>query len=217
MPSLAVDGYEKLSAVIDTIQITELISQLSFEAAGCRVFEPQEKLRETVFGPMLSLVAERSTQDIRPVRIILFDKKPGRNWTLGWHQDRTIAVRERHELPEFQVWSTKGGVPHVEPPFRFMEDMLTMRLHLDDVDKTNGALEVISGSHCLGRLSDAETASAAAAGKAVAIEQSAGDAVILATPIVHRSLASTSERRRRVIHVDLSPKDLPPPLEWALS
>jgi len=29
----------------------------------------------------------------QPVRAIMFDKTPGANWSLGWHQDRTIAVR----------------------------------------------------------------------------------------------------------------------------
>jgi hypothetical protein len=33
--------------------------------------------------------------DCRPVRAILFDKTPGTNWSLAWHQDRTIAVKER--------------------------------------------------------------------------------------------------------------------------
>src|SRR5262245_51417385 len=33
----------------------------------------------------------------RPVRAVLFDKSEEANWSTGWHQDRTIAVRERRE------------------------------------------------------------------------------------------------------------------------
>ena len=35
---------------------------------------------------------------VRPVRAILFDKTEATNWALGWHQDRTIAVRKRIEV-----------------------------------------------------------------------------------------------------------------------
>jgi hypothetical protein len=28
----------------------------------------------------------------RPVRAILFDKSPGMNWSLGWHQDRLRSM-----------------------------------------------------------------------------------------------------------------------------
>jgi len=45
----------------------------------------------------------------RPVRAILFDKSPGTNWSLAWHQDRTIAVRQRIDTPDFGPWSTKRG------------------------------------------------------------------------------------------------------------
>jgi ribosomal protein L13 len=48
--------------------------------------------------------------------------------------------------------SVKDGVPHVQAPGHLLEQMLTIRLHLDDCDETNGALRVLPGSHRLGRL-----------------------------------------------------------------
>ena len=48
------------------------------------------------------------------VRGILFNKTLDSNWKVVWHQDRTIAVRERKDVPYFGAWSTKAGVtsPH---------------------------------------------------------------------------------------------------------
>lgn len=39
----------------------------------------------------------------RAVRALFFDKNEHRNWALGWHQDRTIAVRARRDVPGFSA------------------------------------------------------------------------------------------------------------------
>ena len=88
-----------------------------------------------------------------PVRAIFFNKSPDANWLVAWHQDVTIAVRERKEVPGFGPWTVKDGIPHVQPPIDVLERMLAVRLHFDDTDETNGALRVLPGSHRLGRLS----------------------------------------------------------------
>lgn len=35
------------------------------------------------------------------IRSILFDKTAGANWAVLWHQDRTIAVKEKREVDGF--------------------------------------------------------------------------------------------------------------------
>ncbi len=54
--------------------------------------------------------------EFMPVRGILFDKVPGANWKVPWHQDVTIAVQEKVEVEGFGPWTTKVGVIHVQPP-----------------------------------------------------------------------------------------------------
>ncbi len=54
----------------------------------------------------------------------MFDKTPSGNWPLDWHQDRTIAVKHRIEIPGFGPWSMKGGVHHVAPPIDLLARML---------------------------------------------------------------------------------------------
>ena len=88
----------------------------------------------------------------RPVRALLFDKRPDQNWALGWHQDRTIAVREKHITPGFGPWSEKSGVAHVEPPFELLSRMVTLRAHIDDCGEDNAPLLIAPGSHKKGRI-----------------------------------------------------------------
>ena len=92
------------------------------------------------------------------VRGILFNKIPDSNWKVVWHQDRTIAVRERRDFAEFGPWTMKAGVPHVQPPARVMARMLAIRLHLDESNDNNGPLRVKPGSHKAGCLSAEEIA-----------------------------------------------------------
>lgn len=151
---------------------------------------------------------------MRPVRAILFDKSPGTNWALGWHQDRTIAVQERVETSGFGPWSVKQGLFHVEPPFALIEAMRTIRIHLDPVPEDNAPLLVAPGSHRLGRIPEAELAAVVErCGTATCLAQ-AGDVWLYATPIVHASLASRGDRHRRVLQVDFSAEALPGGLAW---
>ena len=88
-----------------------------------------------------------------PVRSILFDKTPRQNWPVSWHQDLTIAVQKEATCEGYGPWTTKEGVPHVQPPVELLEKMVTARIHLDDTDASNSALMVIPGSHRLGKIS----------------------------------------------------------------
>ncbi|MGH6612899.1 phytanoyl-CoA dioxygenase family protein [Sphingomonas sp.] len=107
-------------------------------------------------GPLGALAARTLGSGCRPVRAILFDKTEATNWALGWHQDRTIVVRERHETPGFGPWTVKAGMTHVAPPADLLAGMVTMRVHLDDVPDTNAPLLIAPGSHRLGRIAESE-------------------------------------------------------------
>ncbi len=151
---------------------------------------------------------------MRPVRAILFDKSPGANWALGWHQDRTIAVRARADIPGFGPWSVKQGLLHVEPPFALIEAMRTMRIHLDPVPRDNAPLLIAPGSHRLGRIPESELAAVVERCGTACCLADAGDVWLYATPIVHASAASGGAGHRRVLQVDFSAQALPPGLEW---
>lgn len=152
--------------------------------------------------------------DAKPVRIVGFDKTPETNWALPWHQDRTIAVRERIEVTGFGPWATKDGIPHVEPPIELLAGMVTLRLHLDDCGTDNAPLQVALGSHALGLIPAAQAASVARALPQRECLALTGDIWACSTLILHRSNRSLIAGRRRVIQVDYVAVDLPGGLLW---
>jgi len=149
-----------------------------------------------------------------PVRSIFFDKQPGANWKVPWHQDLTIAVRARMDLPEFGPWSEKAGIPHVQPPAEILERMLTLRLHLDDCDAGNGALKVIPGSHRNGVLrADAIQQHRQARNEQVCAVPRGG--ILAMRPLLlHASSPAIRPHHRRVIHLEYATAKLPRGLDW---
>ena len=149
-----------------------------------------------------------------PVRAIYFDKSPSPNWLVPWHQDLTLALRERVEMPGFGPWSVKEGILDVQPPVELMGRMLAVRLHLDDTDGSNGALRVLPGSHRMGRLSGKRIQELRAGQEECVCVASAGDALLMRPLLLHASGRSTSGRHRRVLHIEYAAFALPAGLEW---
>lgn len=165
-------------------------------------------------GPLGSLAAAQLGESCQAVRAILFDKTEDTNWALGWHQDRTIVVRERIETPGFGPWTVKSGLIHVAPPEQLLAGMLTMRVHLDAVPDTNAPLLIAPGSHRQGRVAEPDLAAVVARCGTVACLAEAGDVWLYATPILHASEAASAPTRRRVLQIDFAATDLPGGLKW---
>jgi hypothetical protein len=165
-------------------------------------------------GPIGSIVAARLGPCSRAVRAILFDKSANINWSLGWHQDRTICVRERIDVDGFGPWTMKGSMQHVCPPFELLSRMLTLRVHLDDVGAANAPLLIAPGSHRFGRVPEPEIDRVVSACGTAACTADAGDVWVYATPILHASEAARTPARRRVLQIDFSGDNLPGGLEW---
>ncbi len=138
-------------------------------------------------------------------RSILFDKTAESNWKVGWHQDVTLACEQRFERPGWTNWTVKDGVPHVQPPLEVLEQMLTLRLHLDPCGADNGPLRALPGSHQLGRLSPAEIQRLVAAETAVDCLCEAGQLLRMRPLLVHSSGSATRPGRRRVVHLEFWP------------
>jgi hypothetical protein len=149
------------------------------------------------------------------VRGLLFDKTPGANWKVAWHQDLSIAVRQRSDVPGFGPWSVKAGVQHVQPPADVLANMLTVRLHLDDCGIDNGPLQVLPGSHAAGVLSPAAVRRWCEQVRPMTCCVPAGGALLMRPLILHASSSARSPRHRRVIHLEYAAADLPGGLEWA--
>jgi ectoine hydroxylase-related dioxygenase (phytanoyl-CoA dioxygenase family) len=162
---------------------------------------------------VLSLVEPHLPAQPRPVHAIYFDKNLNSNWMAAWHQDLTIAVRNKSDVPGFGPWSIKDGVPHVQPPVNLLEQMLTVRLHLDDRDETNGTLRVIPGSHKSGRLSSEEIQRLRQHPSALCCV-AAGGALLMRPLLLHSSGKSRTAPHRRVVHIEYASFALPGGLQW---
>ncbi len=195
--------------------LSELFAVHAPGAAGTRLFD-SPRLRDLLApGSPIATLAERLLGSAaRPVRAILFDKSAMANWGLGWHQDRTNAVRSRADCEGFGPWSAKRGVHHVAPPWPILSAMRTLRVHLDPVSSANAPLLIAPGSHLLGVVSEPEIDGVVARLGTYICLASAGDVWAYATPILHASAPSESRAGRRVLQLDYAGTDLPPPLDW---
>jgi ectoine hydroxylase-related dioxygenase (phytanoyl-CoA dioxygenase family) len=164
---------------------------------------------------VLSLARAIIGTGCRAVRGIFFDKTPGANWPVAWHQDLTLAVAERREIAGWTNWSVKAGVPHVQPPAEILERMVTLRLQLDDCGADNGPLRVLPGSHRLGRIAAGRLASLRGQIVEHVCAAPAGSALAFKPLLLHASSPAKTPRHRRVIHLEYAPEDLlPPQLRW---
>jgi ectoine hydroxylase-related dioxygenase (phytanoyl-CoA dioxygenase family) len=162
-------------------------------------------------GALLSLLPP----EMIPVRSILFDKNEKENWSVAWHQDVTIAVTSRVEVDGYSPWSMKDSLPHVQPPSELLDNMVTIRLHLDDTPAENGALRVIPKSHLLGKIPTNEVAEHTQ-NHNVICECLAGDVLLMKPLILHSSRRSEFPRQRRVVHIEYARSgDLHLDLQWA--
>lgn len=211
------DGARLFPAVLTAAEVARLIHilDLGSEQAGVRLTGiPDLRPFLEASGPVGAVATEALGDKARPVRAVLFDKTAAVNWALGWHQDRTIVVTERHEVEGFGPWSVKSGLQHVEPPFTLLERMVTLRVHLDPVGSDNAALLIVPGSHRIGRIPQPEIEATAERMGSFTCLAEAGDIWLYATPILHASDAARIPARRRVLQVDYSADDLPGGLAW---
>ncbi len=146
-------------------------------------------------------------------RAIFFDKVPGANWALGWHQDNVVSVAERRDVLGFTAWGMKAGVWQVQPPVEILAAMVTVRLHLDDCGPENGPLRVIPGSHRHGWLDD-EIDQWKRNVPAATCTVNSGGVVVMSPVILHASSRASLPNHRRVIHIEFANQDLPGGLEW---
>jgi hypothetical protein len=212
------DGAWRFERQLTTEQIEELRT-LADERIGDR---PGMRLNGEVrlaallaaSGPIGSVAASLTSSRARPVRAVLFDKTVNANWTVAWHQDRTIPVLARKDVEGFTPWSTKDGILHVAPPFDVLARMVTLRVHLDPVDDTNAPLRIALGSHRLGRVAADQAYGVAASGAQKVCHAEVGDIWAYRTPILHTSDRAKTPTRRRVLQVDYADFDLPGGLEW---
>jgi hypothetical protein len=162
--------------------------------------------------PLQALLRQLFPSGCHLAKAIYFDKPAGSNWLVAWHQDLMINVDRRAELPGFGPWTSKPEGVSVQPPVSVLENVCTIRIHLDDCDTTNGALRVVPGSHRGGVVPATEIVRLTSAATTCAVP--AGGAMLMKPLLLHASSRNTAARPRRVIHLEFSSAELPTGIAW---
>jgi len=224
---LAKEGYATIPNLFSAPEIADLLRTIEATETTSSSFRRSQDvfairnllgeipaLRQRLFTPLLRqlLGALFPTQTPHLTKAIYFDKPAGSNWLVAWHQDVMIAVDQRQELPGYGPWTSKNGDITVLPPREVLESIVTVRLHLDDCDATNGALRVAPRSHQHGVLPNGQHPLYTP--QAVTCPVSAGGVMLMRPLTLHASNRSTSTRPRRVIHLEFSAAELLAGLQW---
>ena len=140
---------EQILQVINSINPSENNFRKSEDLFAIRQF--LNEIPETfdcIFNDNLrTIIREIFGDDYFVVKSIYFDKPASSNWYVAYHQDLTISVDNKIELENYGPWTKKHNQFAVQPPIEILENISTIRIHLDDTDENNGALNVIPKSH----------------------------------------------------------------------
>ncbi len=159
---------------------------------------------------MQELLVRHLGDDAFVCKSIWFDKPSGGNWFVGYHQDISINVVRKIEAEDYSRWTSKHGLIGVVPPVDVLERVLTVRIHVDRADASNGALKVKAGTHRFGLLRDPQDGA-----MEVECPMEAGDVMLMRPLLLHASMRSTVPAPRRVLHLEFSRDQLANGMAWA--
>jgi ectoine hydroxylase-related dioxygenase (phytanoyl-CoA dioxygenase family) len=215
---LAAEGYVVIPDFIEPRVISNVCEFIRDEGVGTR---------RLIDMPWCAQLAGRIAKDKRIGELLpegavaaqctLFSKTIETNWLVPLHQDLSIPVAERVDSEKCSGWSQKEGELFVQPPVQVLEQVLAVRLHLDDCDEQSGALRVVPGSHLLGRLDAAKGRHERDRRGSVSVNVTRGGAMLMRPLLLHASSKVSVDNPRRVLHFLFGPKTLPECLRWRLT
>jgi predicted DNA-binding transcriptional regulator YafY len=171
-------------------------------------------LTKLIFNVNLLNILGRLRPTLFLTKAIYFDKSPEANWYVTWHQDVTINVKDRIDTDGFSGWTRKQEEHGVCPPEEILKDTITIRIHLDDTDEGNGALKIVPGSHHK-KMSNAEIQLITQNSIPFICDVDMCGIHIMKPLLLHSSSKATSDKHRRVLHLEFNSVELPNGLEWA--
>ena len=139
-----------------------------------------------------------------PFRATLFDKSATANWLVVWHQDTALPSKEKREIAGWGPWSLKDGVQYAHAPASALEQVVALRLHLDDSTNENGPLRVLPTTHKLGVLTDDQIHDLSRKVAEAECLLPRGGVLAMRPLIVHASSKAQNQMPRRVLHIEYS-------------
>lgn len=210
--SLAIerDGFAIVQNIFSESDLANLIEHVGNPAlrrsrAGIRHALRVKAITDFAHDDRLMLLARTALgPEAMAFRATLFDKSPDSNWLVVWHQDTALPLVERQDKSGWGPWSVKDGIHYAHAPSKALEQIIALRVHLDDSTLENGPLRVLPGTHRLGVLTDDEIQLAAEKASATNCLVNKGGVLAMRPLIVHASSKSRTDLTRRVLHIEYS-------------
>lgn len=196
-------GYESFGAVVRAARL-EAVRDTLFATgeAGKRCLLDDVQVREIAIEARATLVeAGRLAPRAVAIQAIAFDKTADANWKVTWHQDVMFPFAEPVSAEGFSLPTVKDGVDYARPPVAVLEELLAVRIHLDECDTNNGPLRVLPGTHRRGIIPSAEIGSTVGAANAQVCLAAKGEALLLKPLTLHASSPAREPLHRRVLHL----------------
>lgn len=219
-------GFTIINSVYSREEINSIKEFINSQDTSSPIFRKSENLfairqfikelpqiKSMVFNDKLKSIINAIEKNAFIVKSIYFDKPEKSNWFVAYHQDLTISVDKKESIEGFGPWTSKHNQFAVQPPLDILENIFTIRIHLDDTDENNGALKVIDGSH-LKKIFRPETINYANE-KEIFCNVEAGGIMLMKPLLLHGSNRTSNQKRRRVIHIEFSNKVLPELIKWS--
>lgn len=217
-------GFSIIDGVFTPAEMREALHLLSVAdldrtKAGARHVLSVPVVRQVALDPRMVQIARRFVDaGATPFRATLFDKSGRANWLVVWHQDTALPLRERIEQPEWGPWSTKAGVLYAHAPAWALEQVVALRVSLDDSLTINGPLRVLPNTHRRGVLSEQEIEQLARGTSAVDCTTTSGGVVAMRPLTLHASSKAVEDRPRRILHIEYAPAvSLAPGIDLAVA
>jgi len=188
---------------VDALTVALDHSSLHRSRAGIRNVLQLEAVRSLALDLLLLNFARTALgSKALPFRATLFDKSSDSNWLVVWHQDTALPLRERRDATGWGPWSVKEGVICAHAPADALEQVLAIRIHLDDSSTENGPLRFLPGTHKSGVLSDDAIHDLSLKALEVICEVPSGGILLMKPLLVHASSKVLQSKRRRVLHIE---------------
>lgn len=190
----------KLILVLEELQVFNYSSNVSTEnllqcSSKISDLANSEKIKRLL--PMLS-----DNNDWVSIKAFILDKSKAYNWSIPWHQDLKIALKTMTPTPGYGNWSIEAGIPHVQPPVPVLEQMITVRIHLDECHLHNGAMNVIPDTHNRGILSKGEIGTIVINEPIWNCGVSKGGVMVFKPLLLHESPISDRIDPRRILQIE---------------
>ena len=212
-------GFEIIEDIYSSKEVNEILELVESKGIGDKfgvreflVGEPE--ITEKIFTKSLIEVIKRISPNCKKlIKSIYFDKPPTANWIVNWHQDLTINLTSKEEVKNFKNWRVNNERVTVQPSREILENIFTIRIHLDDCTRENGALRVIEESHKNGIIEIKEWIKNKSGVERIC-ELKKGGIVIMKPLTLHSSKRTENDKNRRVIHIEFTDEELPLSLNW---